>query len=92
MKLKMAAASLAVAALTVGPIASAAPGNGNGNKPASPPGHSVSEVAKSGAGPVGVITVLSGLGPYNTGRLNALQRVTANHPESNPAATTSTGG
>lgn len=78
MKLKMAAASLAVAALTAGPIASAAPGNGN--KPVTPPGQSVSAAAKSGAGAVGVLTVLSGVGPYNTGRPTAMAHVTTNHP------------
>lgn len=83
MKWKIATAGLAVAAaITAGPIASGAPGNGNGNghKPVTPPGQSVSAVANSGGGPVGVLTVLSGLGPYKTGRANALTHVTANHP------------
>lgn len=82
MKWKFAAASLAVAAIATAPIVAAAPGNDNGKKPVQPPGKVVSEIAKSGAGPVGVVGAVAGLKPNNTGLQNALERVTANHPSS----------
>ena len=79
MKLKIAAATLGLAALASAPLVSAAPG-ANSHKPIDPPGHSISAAAKSGAGPVGVLTVVSGLKPYSRGLANALEHVTVNHP------------
>lgn len=85
MKIRLAAASLAVAALTSVPLSSAAPGgNGNGHQPVTPPGQTVSAVAKSGGGPVGVLTTLTGLKPYSRGLANALEHVTVNHAPPGP--------
>lgn len=58
--------------------------NGNGHKPVTPPGQTVSAVAKNGGGPVGVLTTLTGLKPYSRGLPNALEHVTVNHAPPGP--------
>lgn len=80
MKWKYAAASVAVAAIASAPFAAAAPkgDNGNGHKPVSPPGQSISQIAKTGGGATGVLGALVTAKPSNPGLPNALQHVTAN--------------
>lgn len=49
---------------------------GIGNKPATPPGQTISSIAKSGAGPAGILGSLIQRKPTNKGLRNALERVT----------------
>ena len=78
MNWKIAAATAAVAAIISAPLAGAKPANtGTGNKPATPPGQSISSIAKTGGGAAGALGGLISLKPTNPGLPNALQRVTA---------------
>lgn len=78
MKWKIAAAAIAAAAIASAPLAGAKPSTtGNGNKPTTPPGQTISSIAKAGGGAAGVLGGLIQLKPTNLGLPKALQRVTA---------------
>ena len=87
MKWKVAAAVVATAAIVSSPLASAKPGNGNGKKPVSPPGQTISAIAKNGGGAAGVLGALIGLKPTNKGLQNALNQVTKPKPTPDPTPT-----
>ncbi len=87
MKWKVAAAVVATAAVVSAPMADAKPGNGNGKKPVSPPGQTISAIAKSGGGAAGVLGALAGLKPNNKGLQNALKNVTKPKPTPTPTPT-----
>lgn len=91
MKWKIATATLAAVAIASAPLAGARPGNGNGNgngnRPTTPPGQTISAIAKSGGGAAGVLGALIQLRPNNLGLQNALARVT--RPKPTPTTETS---
>lgn len=88
MKWKIAAAAVATAAIVSAPLASAKPaGSGNGNKPVSPPGQSISAIAKAGGGPAAILGALIGLKPNNPGLPKALTNVTKPKPTPTPTPT-----
>lgn len=95
MNWKIAAAALATAAIVSAPLAGAVPGNGNGNgnghgkRPATPPGQTISAIAKNGGGAAGVLGALIQLRPTNLGLQNAFKHVTATKTTT-PSPTTQT--
>ncbi len=97
MNWKIAAAALATAAIVSAPLAGAVPGNGNGNgngnghgkRPATPPGQTISAIAKNGGGAAGVLGALIQLKPTNLGLQNAFKHVTATKTTT-PSPTTQT--
>ncbi len=93
MKWKIAAAALTAAAIVSAPLAGAKPatnGNGNGNKPTTPPGRTISVIAKSGGGAAGVLGALVQLKPTNPGLPKALQNATRTKTTSPTTSGTST--
>lgn len=85
MKWKFAGVAIAAVAIAAAPLAGAKPAtNGNGNKPVTPPGKTISGIAKTGAGAAGVLGGLISLKPNNKGLQNALQQVTKPKPTPTP--------
>lgn len=88
MKWKIAAAAVATAAIVSAPLAGAKTNNkGNGNRPTTPPGQSISAIAKSGGGPAAILGALIGLKPTNPGLPKALTNVTKPKPSPTPTPT-----
>ncbi len=86
MKWKIAAAAVAAAAIASAPLAGAKP-SGTGNKPPTPPGKSISQIAKTGGGAAGVLGALRTAKPTNPGLPKALANATKPKPTPTPTPT-----
>lgn len=88
MKWKVAGVTLTAIAIATAPMAGAKPAtDGNGAKPVTPPGVTISSIAKSGAVPLSILESLFSFKPNNKGLQNAIQQLTKPKPKPKPAPT-----